>query len=103
MSNLIAPDDIDFDSYFEEQQVDRAKIRKASSWVDGCRRPLLRRRRRNELDRTGFDKMAGKFDLRPGEVTLWAGINKHGKTTKLSHVMLNVMRAGRRCASPRWR
>jgi ABC-type hemin transport system ATPase subunit len=40
--------------------------------------------------------MAGKFDLRPGEVTLWAGINKHGKTTFLSQVMLNLMREGQK-------
>jgi len=38
--------------------------------------------------------MHGKFDLRPSELTLWTGVNGHGKTTLLSNVALNVMGDG---------
>jgi twinkle protein len=89
--NVIPPDSIDFDSYFQEQQVDRAKIRRASSWADAVIDRLYGQGSEQHWTGTGFDKMHGKFDFRAGELTVWAGINKHGKTTFLSNVMLNVM------------
>jgi twinkle protein len=45
---------------------------------------------------TGFDEDVRQVRLRPGELTVWAGINKHGKTTFLTNVMLNVMQAGQK-------
>lgn len=84
------------DDYFAEQQVDRAKIRPASDWRDAVIDRFHGAATDANWKSTGFAKMAGKFDFRPGELTVWAGINKHGKTTLLSHVMLNVMQAGER-------
>jgi twinkle protein len=89
-------DSTDFDSYFREQVDEGAKIRPASEWCQGVIDRLYGDGAPNNWTPTGFDKMQGKFDLRKGEVTVWAGINKHGKTTFLSHVMLNVMKAGQK-------
>lgn len=36
-------------------------------------------------------KLDGRFDLRPGEVTVWTGYKGHGKSLALSHVMLAAM------------
>jgi twinkle protein len=90
MSNIIT-DDFDFESYFDEQQVDRAKIRPRRSGSTRWSAASTAK----ASSRTGFPpafrRRMGKFDLRPGELSIWAGINGHGKTTLLSHVMLNVM------------
>lgn len=89
-------DDIDFERYVDELQVERAKIMPASSWVDAVVDRFHGAASESHWKSTGFAKMAGKFDFREGELTVWAGINKHGKTTLLSNVMLNVMQAGQR-------
>ena len=47
-----------------------------------------------DVERLTFE--AGKFDFRPGELTLWTGVNGHGKTTFLSNIMLKVMQAGQK-------
>lgn len=91
--NLIS-DNIDFDAYFAEQNVDAAKIKPASSWEEAVIDRFYGQASAANWTPTGFQKMADKFDLRPGEVTLWAGINGHGKTTYLSQIMLAVMRLG---------
>jgi twinkle protein len=93
--NLI-DDTIDFDQYFSEQKDEYAQIRPASEWAKEVIDRMYGERSAKTWVRTGFEKADDKFELRKGEVTLWAGINKHGKTTMLSQVMLNVMRAGQK-------
>lgn len=87
---------IDFDSYFRDHQDEGANVKPAASWADEVVDRFHGQGTSDHWIRTGFDKMHGKFDLRPGEVTLWAGINKHGKTTFLSQVMLNLMQIGQK-------
>lgn len=93
--NLIA-DGQHLDDYFSEHQIDAAKIRPASDWQDAVIDRFYGQGNEANWTRTGFAKTDGKFDLRPGELTIWAGVNGHGKTTYLSHVMLNVMQAEQR-------
>jgi twinkle protein len=93
--NLIS-DDVDFDSYFRENHDEGAKIKPASTWVEGVIDRFYGGGSEKHWTPTGFEKMHDKFALRKGEVTVWAGINKHGKTTFLSNVMLNVMQAGQK-------
>jgi len=89
--NTIEHDALDFEEYFDQQQVDSAKVKRASQWVDAVVDRFHGKTTEASWTPMGFNKAAGKFDIRPGEVTIWAGINSHGKTTFLSHVMLNVM------------
>lgn len=95
MSELIG-DEIDFEAYFSEQDIDAAKVKPASSWADAVVDRFHGQGAPVNWVPSGFDKAAGKFDIRPGEVTIWAGVNGHGKTTYLSHVMLNLLRVGQR-------
>lgn len=95
MSHLI-PDSNNFDEYFENHQVESAKVKPASDWAQAVVDRFYGQGVESNWVRTGFLKTEGKFDLRPGEVTLWAGINKHGKTTLLSQVMLQVMQADKK-------
>jgi twinkle protein len=88
----VLTDTIDFDSYFREHQDAGAKVKPASAWAEEVIDRFYGEGAPVHWTRAGFDRMADKFDLRPGEVTLWAGVNGHGKTTFLSHSMLNVMR-----------
>ena len=92
---LIA-DDFDFETYLDEQEADAAKIKPASMWCEAVIDRFYGPSSVTHWTSTGFQKADGKFDLRPGEVTLWSGINSHGKTTFLSNVMLNVMCTGKR-------
>ncbi|AMM23010.1 AAA family ATPase [Variovorax sp. PAMC 28711] len=92
----LIPDSFDFDQYFKNDQlaIDPAKIKPASAWCDAVIDRFHGKTSATSWESLGFNKMAGFFDLRPGEVTLWAGVNGHGKTTFLSNAMLNVMHGG---------
>jgi len=87
---------IDFDSYFAEHQIDAAKVRPAGDWVEEVIDSFYGQTSAANWAPIGFDKMRGKFDLRAGEVTLWTGVNGHGKTSFLSDVMIRVMSAGQK-------
>jgi twinkle protein len=95
VSNLV-PDNVDFEQWFAENHVDGAKVKPASSWAQDVVDRFYGEGAATNWSGTGFAKMHDKFDLRPGELTIWAGVNGHGKTTYLSNVMLNVMREGQK-------
>lgn len=92
----LVPDTIDFDAYFAEQFADGSKVKPASDWCEQVVSRFHGDTSSSSWTPLGFNKTAGKFDLRPGELTIWAGINGHGKTTFLSNIMLNVMAGGQR-------
>jgi twinkle protein len=95
MAGVIEPDDIDWAAY-EMQTEPRAKVRAASAWVD----ELI------EADRAGpgdagallpWAKTHDAIRLRPGELTIWAGINGHGKSLLTGQVVLSLVQQGMRC------
>lgn len=92
----ILRDNFDFDQYFvnEQARVDPAKVKPASAWLDQVIDRFHGAAKPTSWESLGFEKMRGLFDFRPGETTLWTGVNGHGKTTFLSNVMLNVMHGG---------
>lgn len=84
---LIA-DSIDFSAYM--QDTEQHNVRPASDWLeetiaafyntdDGPRHPGML-----------WQKASDKIRFRPGEVSLWAGINGHGKSMFLSQVVLDL-------------
>lgn len=87
---LIA-DNTDFESYFDDQQSDAALVKPASEWCEQVIDRFHGANSQANWQPMGWNKTNGQFDLRPGEVTIWAGVNGHGKTTFLSNVMLNIM------------
>ncbi|VVE31315.1 hypothetical protein PEP31012_03691 [Pandoraea eparura] len=71
------------------------KVRPASEWmnavVDHFHRPP-----EMPAVRLGWTKTWGKVDLRDGEVTLWAGVNGHGKSIITSQVALDLCTQGQK-------
>lgn len=43
-----------------------------------------------------WNKAQGKIKFRPGELSVWSGINGHGKSQFLGHIMLSSMQQGAR-------
>lgn len=94
MQDLIIPDDIDFTAWERETDAKR-NVRPAAEWVDA-----LIHRLRNP-DRTPkvflpWEKTHKLFQCRPGEVTLWAGQNGHGKTAVVNQVQLSLVGQGQK-------
>ena len=92
MANLIEPDEIDFSYYLRETDA-KANIKPASYWIGQLVESL------HNPDKTKkvylpWDCSHRSFRLRPGEVTLWAGQNGHGKTQVVSQVVLSLMGQG---------
>jgi twinkle protein len=88
VQNLI-PDDIDFTLWERETDAKR-NVKSAAEWVDALIHKL-----RNP-DRTPkvflpWEKTHKLFAFRPGEVTIWAGQNGHGKTGLVSQIELSLM------------
>lgn len=81
---------IDFGKYLAAP-VDAAKVKPASNWCYGV---IDRIHGDNALQgiHLPWGKTQSNIRLRPGELSIWAGINGHGKSAMLSQVMLSAMR-----------
>jgi len=88
---LIA-DTIDFNRYEHREELHR--IKPASAWLAEVMR-RIDQPQEHVGDSLPWAKMDG-FRLRKSEVSVWAGVNGHGKSMLLSHVMLHTMAMGRR-------
>jgi len=90
----ILTDDIDFRLYERETDA-AAKVKPASAWMA----ELIERIKNPDRTKKVFlpwEKAKDVFNFRPGEVTLWAGQNGHGKTQVVSQVALSLMGQGER-------
>lgn len=87
-------DNIDFSVYLKETDA-KANVKPASAWIAQM---LERLHKPDQIKRVylPWEKCQDKFQIRPGEVTLWAGQNGHGKTQVLSQVALSLMGQGER-------
>jgi len=90
----IIPDTIDFKAYLKETDA-KTHVKAASIWVAD----LIERLRNPDRTKKVFlpwERAHGVFTFRPGEVTLWAGQNGHGKTQVVSQIVLSLMGQGER-------
>ncbi len=87
-------DDLDLSSYLQEPE-EAHKIRKASDWAEDVINDFWRPKEAPKAG-LGFAKTRHDFEIRRGEVTLWAGINGHGKSQFVGQVVLNQLRDGQR-------
>lgn len=85
--NLI-PDDIDFGAYMH--QPEQHRIIPASAYLEQVNELFYPPPGLPKLPTMLWDKAKGKVEFRPGEVSLWAGINGHGKSMFLSQVSLDL-------------
>lgn len=82
------PDDIDFVSYLAETD-HQAKVKPAKTWMEDAKADLTAKREKKIL--LPWLKTKDFFNFRPGEVTLWAGQNGHGKSLITSQVALSLL------------
>ncbi len=87
--NVLTPDEIDFSAYLKETEA-RQRVRPAREYVaelcERLGRPVV-----HKGQTLPWGKVGGLFRFRPGEVTLWAGVNGHGKSLMNGFVTLDLM------------
>ena len=79
----------DFSAYLRATEPQQKVIPASAFAADVKRRMFNRDKRLDGL--LPWSKSHHQIQFRPGEVTLWAGINGHGKSMMLSMVMLSLM------------
>lgn len=95
MANVIEHDSINWNDYQSETDA-RAKVRPASAYLTEVEDYLLNGPSKSG-DTLPWDKTSLDIRLRPGEVSVWAGVNGHGKSLILGQVKLGLMRQKRKC------
>lgn len=90
----IFTDDIDFSEYMRETDAS-AKVKPAKSYAQKLK-DRLRGRGNQRFVCLPWAKTRYSFDFRPGEVTVWAGQNGHGKSLITGQVALSMMGQGER-------
>lgn len=85
----IIQDDIDFSQYMEETE--NHKVRPACDFLQETIEAFYPAPGSPVPPKPLWDKANGKIAFRPGEVSLWAGINGHGKSMMLSQVALDLL------------
>lgn len=85
----IIDDSIDFAAYMRETDAS-AHVRPAKAYIQALK-DRLRARGKQNFVYLPWGKTRDNFDFRPGEVSLWAGINGHGKSLVTNQVALSLM------------
>lgn len=88
----ILTDEIDFAFYLHETEA-QTKVKPASEWMA----ELITKLRNPDTTKKVYlpwEKTRSVFQFRPGEVTLWAGQNGHGKSLVTSQIALSLLGQG---------
>jgi twinkle protein len=88
---LIA-DDIDLEAYMHEPEA-KVKVRRAEEFHSAMRDRMTKDEFALGLE-LPWKKTRDLFRIRPNELTLWPGINGHGKSALIGQVMLVAMAQG---------
>lgn len=89
--NVLRSDEIDFAAYLRETEP-KQRVKPAKEYVA----ELIERLGKPIIERghpLPWMKTRKLFRFRPGEVTLWAGVNGHGKSLMTGFVMLDLIAA----------
>lgn len=84
----VIPDTIDFAAYMIEPE--HHNVRPASDWLDETIESFYQTSHAPRVPGMLWQKTTDRVQFRPGEVSLWAGINGHGKSMFLSQVVLDL-------------
>lgn len=93
MVNFI-PDDIDFSAYMASTEADH-RIVPSGAYADEVV-AYFHDEKVERGQRLPWEKTRGRIAFRPGEVTLWGGMNGHGKSLVLGQLCLALMVQKRR-------
>jgi len=94
MAKVIEADDIDFSAYLEETEA-RQKVKPARVFVDEMLDWMFTPNMEHSCQ-LPWEKARELIRFRQGEVTLWAGINGHGKSLVTGQTALSLMGQGQR-------
>lgn len=75
---------------------DPSELRRASDFTDAVIEQFYPTNEETLGFELPFLAMRGKFNLRPGEATIWTGFSKHGKTQLLNYVHAMLVATGAR-------
>lgn len=89
MSLFLASDEIDFDAYMQDTEVEH-KVKPASHWEDDLIDEFRDQGTGNVHPRLPWGRLENRVALRPGEVSLWFGFNGHGKSLLLGQAVLSL-------------
>lgn len=85
----LTPDDIDFARYMQETE-NGTKVRPIADWANA----LIEEIRSGNIGGHGaclpWEKTTHDVRLRPGEMSIWAGVNGHGKSLMLGQIMQSL-------------
>ncbi len=90
----LVPDTIDFSAYMEETEVHN--VRPASDWLQDTIDAFYAPADSTPVPTMLWEKARNKVKFRPGEVSIYAGVNGHGKSMFLSQVELDLCYQGER-------
>jgi twinkle protein len=85
------PDNIDWQAYVNDADDGRADVRPASEWAEEVVKFFHSHDEQIIGQCTPWAKVGERMMFRPGEVTLWPGVNGHGKSGVVNFVMLNAI------------
>lgn len=94
MKDWVLTDDVDFSKYLRESE-EQQRVKDATVWVDELEREIDEPPSVHECP-LPWPKTLGRFSMRPGEVTLWAGQNGSGKSLITGMVALSLIGQGSR-------
>ena len=92
--HLLNPDTIDFRAYMKDTEGSE-KVRPASAYVQELI-DNLGRESSEVKTLLPWEKTHALFQFRPGEVTLWAGVNGHGKSLVTGMAAISLCTQGER-------
>jgi len=89
LTTIITSDSIDFRQYLKESDA-KANVKNAADYTQTLK-DRLRIKQNEKKVFLPWPKTRDNFDFRPGEVTVWAGQNGHGKSLVTSMVALSLI------------
>lgn len=93
----LIPDEIDFSAYMDAPEQHR--VVPASEFLEQTVALFYPPANMPRFPTMLWEKARGRVEFRPGEVSLWAGVNGHGKSMFLSQVGLDLCHQGERVMS----
>lgn len=95
MNVVLQPDDIDFSAYMRETENEQ-RVKPVAHWESDLIAEFAQDGSANMAPRLPWGKLADKFQVRPGEVSLWFGFNGHGKSLLLGQALMSLAAQGER-------
>jgi twinkle protein len=94
-SVTLQEDEIDFEAYMQDTEVSH-RVKAIEAWEDDINGEFVEGGRGSVGTMLPWLKVGNKIKFRPGEVSLWFGFNKHGKSLMLGQAMLSAAAQGER-------